>query len=110
MVNHYGLIKNQGDDMEQPGKTTDSLFDKTFRDQEGNIVLAQMPNLPLIMWIATTVLKSVFASGKLHLALDTIAFGALFTWAWLELFDGVNYWRRGLGLAVLVGMVFQRIQ
>jgi hypothetical protein len=110
MFNCYGLSKNQGDDMEQPEKRTDSLFDKTFRDQEGNIVLAQMPNLPLIMWIATTVLKSVFASGKVYLALDTIAFGALFTWAWLELFDGVNYWRRGLGLAVLVGMVIQRLQ
>jgi hypothetical protein len=96
--------------MEQPGKTTESLFDKIFRDREGNIVLAQMPNLPLILWIASTLLKSVFSSGKVHLALDTIAFGTLFTWAWLELFDGVNYWRRGLGLAVLVGMVFQRLQ
>jgi hypothetical protein len=28
-----------------------SLFDQTFRDSEGNIVIAQPPNLPLLVGI-----------------------------------------------------------
>ncbi len=77
-----------------------SLFDKTFRDSEGNIVIAQPPNLPLLVGITATVLELIVKSGNIHTGLDAIAFGSLFTWAWQELFEGVNYFRRALGLAL----------
>jgi hypothetical protein len=85
--------------------TQNTLVDKTFRDNDGKIVLAQMPNLPLIVWIVTSLLTLVFTSGKINTALDVVATGSLFTWAWLELFQGVNYFRRALGLAVLIGLI-----
>jgi hypothetical protein len=85
-----------------------SLFDKTFRDSEGNIVIAQPPNLPILVGITATVLKLMVKSGDIHTGLDAIAFGSLFTWAWQELFDGVNYFRRGLGLLVLIGVIATR--
>lgn len=87
-----------------------TLVDKTFRDNEGNIVLAQMPNLPLIVWIVTSLLTLVFSSGKINILLDLVAYGSLFTWAWLELFQGVNYFRRALGLVVLVGLIVLKLQ
>ncbi len=37
--------------------------------------------------------------------LDVVANGSLFTWAWMELFQGVNYFRRSLGLIVLIGII-----
>ena len=37
-----------------------TLVDKTFRDSDGKIVLAQMPNLPLIVWIVASLLRSSF--------------------------------------------------
>ncbi len=86
-----------------------SLFDQTFRDSEGNIVIAQPPNLPLLVGITATVLKFIVKSGNIHTGLDAIAFGSLFTWAWLELFEGVNYFRRALGLLVLVGLIASRL-
>jgi hypothetical protein len=86
-----------------------TLFDQVFRDSEGNIVIAQPPNLPLIVGIVATVSEVIFTTGKIHLGLDLIAFGSLFTWAWLELFQGVNYFRRGLGLIVLVGLLAWKI-
>ncbi len=86
-----------------------TLVDKTFRDNDGNIVLAQMPNLPLIVWIVTSLLTLVVPSGKINTALDLVAYGSLFTWAWLELFQGVNYFRRALGLVVLVGIIALKI-
>jgi len=85
-------------------KTT-TLLDRTFRDHAGKIVIAQMPNLPLLVGLAATSLQLVLPSGDLKTGVDLVAFGALFTWAWQEMFEGVNYFRRALGLVVLVGML-----
>lgn len=87
-----------------------TLLDRTFKDSEGNIVLGQMPNLPILVWGAATLLQLVFTSGKVYAGLNAIAFGSLFTWAWQELFDGVNYFRRFLGLVVLVGAIVMKIR
>ncbi|MCY7383975.1 MAG: hypothetical protein LH628_15595 [Microcoleus sp. CAN_BIN18] len=87
-----------------------TLFDRTFRDSEGNIVIAQPPNLPLIIWIVASLFKLIVTTGKINLGLDLVAFGTLFTWAWEELFQGVNYFRRALGLIVLVGLIASKIQ
>lgn len=86
------------------------LFDRVFRDSEGKIVLAQLPNPPLIGWISATLLQLIFTTGQIKLGLEAIAFGCLFTWAWEELFQGVNYFRRGLGLLVLGFSIVTKIQ
>lgn len=86
-----------------------TLVDKTFRDSDGKIVIAQMPNLPLIVWIVTSILALIFTTGKINTVLDVVANGSLFTWAWLELFQGVNYFRRALGLFVLIGIIVSKI-
>lgn len=86
-----------------------TLFDKTFRDDEGNIVIAQPPNPPLLVGITATLLNLIIKNGNIHTGLEAIGFGALFTWAWLELFEGVNYFRRALGLLVLIGLVGSRL-
>ena len=84
-------------------------FDRIFHDDRGNLVIGQPPNLPILVWGATTLLKFVFTSGNIYLVLDPISFGSLFTWAWLELFDGVNYFRRTLGLVVIGSAIASRI-
>ena len=86
-----------------------TLFDRTFRDSEGKIVIAQMPNLPLSVGIVASLLKLIVTTGQINLALDSVAFGSLFTWAWEELFQGVNYFRRALGLIVLVGVIASKL-
>ena len=92
-----------------------TLFNRTFRDSDGNIVIAQMPNLPLLVGIAAALLQLIPTSGNIltgniHTGLDALAFGSLFTWAWQELFQGVNYFRRSLGLVVLLGAIASRLQ
>jgi len=67
--------------------------------------VAQPPNLPLIVTIAASLLKLVLTTGEINTALDLLAFGSLFTWAWEELFQGVNYFRRALGFCVLIGAI-----
>ena len=85
-----------------------TLFDKIFRDSNGEIVIAQMPNLPIIVWTVASLLKLIFPTGEINTGLDVLAFGSLFTWAWLELFQGVNYFRRTLGLVVFIGLMASR--
>lgn len=85
-----------------------TLFDKIFRDSNGEIVVAQIPNLPIIVWVVASLLKLIFPTGEINTGLDVVAFGSLFTWAWLELFQGVNYFRRTLGLVVLLAVIASR--
>lgn len=99
-------LNRDPEELEAQGNT---LFDRTFRDHEGKIVIAQMPNLPLLVGVAATLLQLILPSGNLQTGVDLVAFGALFTWAWQELFEGVNYFRRTLGLVVLVGLLTLRL-
>lgn len=82
-----------------------TLFDRIFRDSEGNVVIAQLPNLPILVGFAAAILQPLLPSGRLQVAVQLFAFGALFTWAWQELFDGVNYFRQALGLVGLAGLM-----
>ncbi|MBE9113980.1 hypothetical protein IQ273_31925 [Nodosilinea sp. LEGE 07298] len=82
-----------------------SLFDRIFRDSEGNIVIGQKPNLPAVVAVVATLLQAILPSGTLQTAIVLIAFGTWYTWAWQELFAGVNYFRRSLGLLTLVGLI-----
>lgn len=95
-------------DSEIEVKTT-TLFDRTFRDSEGKIVVAQPPNLPILIGVGATLLALVVPSGRLQTGTDLVAFGALFTWAWLEIFQGVNYFRRSVGLIALVSLIAIRL-
>lgn len=86
-----------------------SLFERFFYDDQGNLVIAQPPNLPILVWLGASLIKLIVKTGSTYAVLDAIAFGSLFTWAWLELFQGVNYFRRTLGLIVLIGAIVSRI-
>ncbi len=103
------MSSQSNSDLEKIEAKETTLFDRTFRDSEGKIVLAQMPNLPILVWLGATLLNLIPATGNIHIGLDALAFGSLFTWAWLELFQGVNYFRRTLGFIVLVGALVSRL-
>ncbi len=69
-----------------------------FRDKDGKVALIAWPNWALIGWGSFSLLGR-FTQWK-QLAWIGTAF--LLVWALLEIFLGVNYFRRALGLAVLV--------
>ena len=96
-------------DLEKLETKQTTLFDLIFRDSEGKIVVAQMPNLPILVGSAAILLQSILPEGKIGAALDLVAFGALFTWAWQELFEGVNYFRRALGSIALVILIVLKL-
>jgi hypothetical protein len=79
-----------------------TLLDKFFRNSSGEIVLGQSPNVPFWVWVATKILGLFIETGTFADFLDIVGTGALLVWAGLELLLGVNYFRRLLGLIILV--------
>jgi hypothetical protein len=81
-----------------------------FRDREtGAIVVGQFPNVPLIAWLAATLLGAV-TSGAASDVLGVVATVALVVWAGDELVRGVNPFRRVLGAVVLSWVLFSLLR
>ena len=72
-------------------------------------IFAQKPNLPIIVWFVTFLLLFLPLSRFFEGIVSLISFGAIFTWAWLEIFEGVNLFRKVLGVLVLVIIIANRI-
>ena len=81
------------------------LIDFWFKDKSGQIVVAQTPNAPLILALVAVLLRLV-TTGTTHRFFGALFFGALFTWAWLEIVDGANPHRRAMGSVTLIGLLW----
>jgi hypothetical protein len=80
------------------------VIDWLLRDRRtGKRVVVQVPNVPLLVWVATVVLRRFWHPG----ALDVIGTTALVVWAGDEVARGVNPFRRLLGAAVLAALVIR---
>jgi hypothetical protein len=79
----------------------EDLWHRTWYDNRENIVIWQMPNIWLIGWAVLTVI-SLLLNGKMADVFSWAASVLLIVWALLEIFRGANYFRRALGLLVLV--------
>jgi len=77
-----------------------------LKNKDGRIVLWQMPNLLLWIWIVLRVLLLGVGNGRLHFALEQLSNAALFTWSYLEVVQGVTTFRKILGAVVMTLLVF----
>ncbi|MEA2208534.1 MAG: hypothetical protein QOF54_1011 [Solirubrobacteraceae bacterium] len=67
-------------------------------------VIVQFPNIPLIVaFIAGEIGNQTHGSG--HAYASSVSYLALAIWAYLELVEGVNWFRRLLGLAYAISTV-----
>lgn len=104
-------MSNPHDTVSSSETMAETLFDKTFRDDKGRVVIFQKPNLPVLVGLTTTSLLLLLPNqGSFSAGLEAVAFGSLFTWGWIELFKGVNYFRRSLGLFFLLGLILVKLQ
>ena len=80
------------------------MIDWLFRDRrDGRLVVAQLPNLPLVLFLVTSVvLRIARPHGTVAGTLRVIAAGSLLWWAADEIVRGVNPFRRILGAVVAV--------
>ena len=81
-----------------------SLWDKIWKNNRGEVVIYQRPNLPLIGRMVLTA-GSLFLDGRPADVAWYAGLLSLAVWAGLELLQGVNYFRRALGGVVAVAIV-----
>lgn len=79
-----------------------TFVDKCFKNKNGQITVFQPPNLPILVWFVCVVLANIITEPTFQKLFEAIGFGSLFTWTYLEIFYGVNYFRRALGLLILM--------
>lgn len=80
------------------------LWDRFWKDKHGDVVVYQHPNVLLITWVVLAFI-SLFVEEPLADVLWHISLAVLVIWSLLEIFKGVNYFRRLFGAFVLVLVV-----
>jgi hypothetical protein len=75
-----------------------------FKDKQGNFVIGQWPNKPLILALGLYVLRYIPNSLAQHISHWGVSI-VLIYWAFLEITAGVNSWRRLLGLLVMLSSI-----
>jgi hypothetical protein len=85
-----------------------NLYEKCFCDQNGRLTILQRPNMLIVVWLITVLLKRIL-DGHIVQVIDVVGFSALFLWALAELFEGVNYFRRALGLVIIFMTLYSRL-
>lgn len=92
--------------MAEQKKPVKNIIKKIFRDKNGNIVIGQRPNTSLIIWVVCAVLGYFISYGVTGKVLDYLGTIAIIFWALLEIFYGVNIFRRILGIVVIALVIF----
>lgn len=75
-----------------------------FKDQKGQLVIWQWPNVPLYGWIIAKLFTLIVSDTGLKNSLSILSTTFLFLWAYLELSSGVNYFRRSIGFVVIAAL------
>lgn len=79
-----------------------SFSDRFWNDKDGNFVMWQKPNAFLSTAFAAAVISLLLPASFVHTVVGKVGMVAILIWAVLETFRGVNYFRRTLGLCVLL--------
>src|ERR1017187_2847270 len=79
-----------------------SLWDKTWKDRGGKVIIFQMPNAWLIAWTVLSFISLLSSSSRTASIFWWLSVASLVVWSLLEIFRGPNYFRRGLGIFVLL--------
>jgi hypothetical protein len=87
----------------------DKIVDYWFRTENGDIVFGQKPNAPLIAHSVAKSLELALPKGTLRNCASITADLSLFYWASIEIVDGVNRFRKVMGVATLVGLFASKL-
>lgn len=81
------------------------LIEKLLKDKNGRIVLIQKPNIYIWIWLGLYLIAKIIDDKETKTGLQIAGNIILLYWAWLEVSQGVNYFRRLLGAVVGAGVI-----
>jgi hypothetical protein len=84
-------------------------MDKLFKDKNGKVVITQMPNWQLTLALSFWGLSKVFNQGATEDVFYILFMIFLLLWALAEIFKGVNIFRRVLGLASILYILYRAV-
>lgn len=79
-----------------------SLKEVLFLTSDGKYVIAQRPNALLLSWLGVKIASYLPVFDEYRNTMGDISTVLLLVWALLELFAGVNLFRKLLGLTVTI--------
>jgi hypothetical protein len=82
--------------------TKRSFSDKFWHDNQGHLAIVQRPNLLLWLWILCSIINFFVSAGAVAHISGFVGKVAITLWALLELFWGDSYFRRLLGLVLIL--------
>lgn len=82
----------------------DWLF-KDLKERKGKYVIAEVPNLPLLIFMAAIILCVISNPGGFQKLMAAIAYLALVYWGVLEWYGGRSRFRKLLGILGLVAVI-----
>jgi len=91
-------------DQRKPSSTVGELWRRGQHGWPASYPVAQFPNPPLFVALAGWLLGAV-GSGTLHGIGRGLFVVGIAVWAWQEAFEGVNLFRRVVGVGALVWLV-----
>ena len=82
-----------------------TFIEKCYKDRDGKVAIMQFPNMPIILWAVFRLLSKIIENDRFSNGFSFIANSMLFVWAYLELFSGDSYFRRLLGLIIIIASI-----
>jgi hypothetical protein len=79
------------------------------KPEKDKFIVYQRPNLPLIIFIIFYLLSLVVKTTPTIYLIKSISFGSIFVWSWLEITEGINIYRRILGVVVMLASISSAI-
>jgi hypothetical protein len=87
-----------------------TLLNTFVRDKQGQVVVWQTPNFPLVGWFVCAAIMRLFDNSRLDNGLSFLSSTLLFTWAYLEIKEGASTFRRFLGIIVILATVLAKFR
>jgi hypothetical protein len=80
-----------------------SLLTRFVSGKDGRVHIIQWPNLPIVGWFLSMTVATFVASGSIKAGFLNVSLAFLAIWSYLEVTQGLSYFRRALG--VIIGIL-----
>ncbi|MDN5274958.1 MAG: hypothetical protein JWP06_859 [Candidatus Saccharibacteria bacterium] len=87
-------------------KTLTNMLTWFIRGKDSRVYIIQWPNLPIIGWFLSMIIAIFVASGSAKLSFSNLSLAFLAIWSYLEVTQGLSYFRRTLGIIVAILTIY----